>query len=59
MTLLPYVIFLFGLFLFVHDVLYHAGVIKLKIGKPFYIGKIRIYHAYVGLALIIISLLLM
>ena len=49
-----------GLFLIIHDVLFHLGLWKLKIGRPFYLfGKIRIYHAYIGLFLIFLGLVLL
>ena len=49
-----------GFFLVIHDVLFHLGLWKLEIGRPFYLfGKIRIYHAYVGLFLIFLGLVLL
>jgi len=48
-----------GLFLIIHDILFHLGIWRLEIGKPFYLfGKIRIYHAYVGLIFVLLGLLI-
>jgi len=47
-----------GLFLVIHDVLYHLGVIKMKIEKPFEIKGIRIHHAYLGAILVFLGVFL-
>jgi len=58
-AMLALVLILLGIFLVVHDILYHLGLWVLEIGRPFYLfGKIRIYHAYVGLILVLIGLFL-
>lgn len=48
-----------GLFLVIHDVLYHLGVIKVEIEKPFEIKGVRIHHAYLGAILAFLGALLM
>lgn len=48
-----------GLFLVVHDVLYHLGVTKTRIGKPLEIKGVRIHHAYLGAVLAFLGAFLM
>jgi len=47
-----------GLVLLLHDLLYHLGIMRLHISEPFKVKGVRIHHAYIGLALILLSLLL-
>jgi len=47
-----------GLVLLLHDLLYHLGILRLHISEPFKVKGVRIHHAYIGLALILLSLLL-
>ena len=47
-----------GLFLVIHDVLYHLGAKKMTIGKPSEIKSIRIHHAYLGAILVFLGVFL-
>ena len=47
-----------GLVLLLHDLLYHLGILRLHISESFKIKGIRIHHAYIGIALVLLSLLL-
>jgi len=52
----PFLIVL-GLFLYIHDLLYHMGLAP-RLGREFKIGKFRVHHALIGIALILIGILL-
>ena len=58
MTPLALLLLCLGVLLVIHDVLYHLGFAP-GLGREIRIGKIRVHHGYLGLALILLGVLLM
>ncbi|RLE54209.1 MAG: hypothetical protein DRJ40_11400 [Thermoprotei archaeon] len=44
-----------GIFLIVHDILYHLGKAP-SLGREVYVGRYHIHHGYIGLLLVIIGI---
>jgi len=57
-AVLATVLLVVGVLLLAHGALYHAGVVA-GVGRPVRIGKLRIHHGEVAIALILLGLLLL